>query len=220
MAPKIVSRSTLHRLPLYLNYLRSLSVDARTTISATAIAAALQLGEVQVRKDLASISVSGRPRIGYRISDLIEELMSFLGYADRNDAVIIGTGKLGRALLDYAGFGDYGLNIVAGFDVDPFLTERTDGRKAVFSMEQFPDLCRRMKIQLGILTVPAAVAQETCDLMVEHGIRAILNFTPVHLRVPETVLVQDVDIAAMLAVLSSRLLEYENGMKIKGDQKR
>ncbi len=210
MEVKEISQATLKRLPVYFTYLKSLSPQGPVHISATAIAAALDMGEVQVRKDLAAVSKAGRPKVGYVVSDLIRELAAFLGYNDVADAVIVGAGKLGRALLDYKGFSEYGLNIVAGFDIKESLEGETQGGKAIFGLPRFGDLCRRLNIRIGIITVPTESAQSVCDLMVENGIMAILNFAPVHLRVPEGILLQNENIAASLAALSNRLLERMN----------
>lgn len=204
---KVISQSCLSRLPLYLNYLKSLSDDTPNNISATAIANALNMGEVQVRKDLASVSDGGKPKIGYIISDLIEQLEIFLGYKDVDDAVIIGAGKLGKALLDYEGFKEYGLNIVAAFDTDETLINNTRSGKPVFSIDKFQDLCGRMKIHIGIITVPANQAQNVCDLMVDNGILAIMNFAPVHLNVPQNILLYNENFATSLALLAKRLTE-------------
>lgn len=207
MKLKSISKSTLQRLPTYLTYLKSLPEQRPVNISATAIASALGMGEVQVRKDLASVSDAGKPKIGYNIDDLIHELETFLGYDDVDGAVVVGAGKLGKALLDYRGFSEYGLNIVAGFDVEEEKLGMSESGKRIFAMEKFEDLCRRMKIRIGIITVPTTQAQDICDIMVESGILAILNFAPTHLIVPSHILVQNENIAASLAVLSNHLRE-------------
>lgn len=207
MGTKGISKSTLQRLPVYLTYLKSLPEDGPVNISATAIAAALNMGEVQVRKDLASISGAGKPKVGYLIENLIDELQSFLGYDDMNDAIVVGAGKLGRALLDYKGFADYGLNMVAGFDLDPQKEGYTDTDKQIFHLSRLEDLCSRMSIRIAVITVPAPSAQAVCDLLVQNGVLAILNFAPTHLVVPEGVIVQNENIAASLAVLANRLKE-------------
>ena len=116
MTPNI-SKHTLQRLPMYLSYIQGLPEDAPKNISATTIAEALQLNDVQVRKDLASVSSSGKPKVGYNVKDLIAELEAFLGYNDIDNAVIVGAGSLGKALLNYSGFKAYGLNIIAAFDL-------------------------------------------------------------------------------------------------------
>ena len=201
---KEVSKSVLKRLPGYLLYLKNLPEDAPAHISATALAAALGMGEVQVRKDLALVSDGGRPKIGYLRSALVEDIEAFLGYDNTTDAIIVGAGKLGCALLGYEGFAEYGLNIVAAFDRTPH--EDMSG-KPVYPVDNLPSFCKRNKVLMGIITVPAAHAQEVADRMIECGIKAIWNFAPVHLEVPENIIVQNEDIAASLALLSNRLAE-------------
>lgn len=198
-----VSKSTIQRLPVYLSYLKSQIPANQVYISATAIANALGLGEVQVRKDLAQISNQGRPKVGYVITDLVDDLEDFLGYKDASDAIIVGVGKLGAALLDYKGFDEYGLNVVAGFDIEDM--GQTDSGKRIFSTDQLEEMASRLHIRIGIICVPGASAQSVCDMLVRAGVVAILNFAPVHLIAPEGVIIQNENIAASLAVLSSRL---------------
>ena len=119
MERKEISKSVLKRLPNYLAYLKTIPDGGSPYISATALATALGMGEVQVRKDLAMVSDGGRPKVGYLREGLIDDIQQFLGYDNLNDAVLIGAGKLGRALLSYTGFQEYGLNILAAFDVNP-----------------------------------------------------------------------------------------------------
>ncbi|MFR1759848.1 MAG: redox-sensing transcriptional repressor Rex, partial [Christensenellaceae bacterium] len=200
-----ISTQTLHRIPLYLNYLRSLPEGGSENISATAIAEALGLNDVQVRKDLAQVSSGGRPKIGYVTKRLIADIEEFMGYNDTRSAIVAGAGNLGRALFSYGGFSEYGLELVAAFDVDASLIGTRIAGKPVLSFDRMRDLCQRMKIRIGIITVPADAAQQVCDQMVESGILAIWNFAPVHLNVPEGVLVRYENIACSLAVLAKRL---------------
>jgi redox-sensing transcriptional repressor len=202
-----VSTAALRRLPIYLNYLKSLPANAPANISATTLAGVLDMGEVQVRKDLAAVSTSGKPRIGYIVEDLVEDLEEYLGYKDVNNAIIVGAGKLGRALLDYSGFEQYGLHVAAAFDAEESRTGQTESGKQIFPMSRFEELCDRMKVRIGIITVPALTAQRVCDEMIRCGILAIWNFAPVHLNVPETILVQNENMAASLAMLSKHLNE-------------
>lgn len=204
MAQKI-SNSVLKRLPVYLSYLKSLPEDAPDHISATTIAAALNMGEVQVRKDLALVSDGGRPKVGYPRTGLIGDLEQFLGYDDTNDAVLIGAGKLGRALMGYSGFSEYGLNIIAAFDADARQVGNDNSGKPVLPMSELPRLCAERNTLMGIITVPAAQAQSVCDLLIACGLKAIWNFAPVHLDVPDGILVQNENMAASLAVLSKHL---------------
>ena len=204
MERKEISKSVLKRLPGYLAYLKGLSENASPYISATALANALGMGEVQVRKDLAMVSDGGRPKIGYLRENLIDDIEQFLGYDNTTDAVLIGAGKLGQALLDYTGFDAYGLNILAAFDTKPSL-EMTEGGKPIFHISQLESFCRTHKVLMGIITVPQQHAQDVCDLLIANGIKAIWTFAPVHLEVPSNILVQHENMATSLAVLSMHL---------------
>ena len=208
---KEISRATLKRLPTYLSYLKALPAEASANISATALAAGLHMGEVQVRKDLALVSDGGRPKIGYNREHLIADIENFLGYGNSNDAVLIGAGKLGRALLGYGGFAEYGLNIVAAFDANDTLIGTTNGGKPIMHLSRLGEVCQRYKIKIGIITVPAEYAQGVCDLLIENGILAIWNFAPKHLNVPDGILVQNENMAASLALLCKHLNERMQG---------
>lgn len=204
MERKEISKSVLKRLPGYLAYLKTLPDDGSPYISATALANALGMGEVQVRKDLAMVSDGGRPKIGYQRLALIDDIEQFLGYDNTTDAVLIGAGKLGQALCGYTGFEAYGLNILAAFDAQP-VTDRTDEGKPIYPMEQLESFCKANKVLMAIITVPAMYAQEVCDRLIGCGIKAVWNFAPTHLEVPENILVQNENMATSLAVLSMHL---------------
>lgn len=199
-----ISKAVLNRLPGYLAYLKSLPQDGHTHISATALANALGMGEVQVRKDLAAVSDGGRPKVGYLRESLIDDIEQFLGYDNNTDAVLIGAGKLGQALCDYTGFAEYGLNILAAFDIAPAV-EQTDSGKPILPMEALERFCKNNKVRMGIITVPKDQAQLVCNQLIACGIKAIWNFVPTHLEVPEHILVQHVNMATSLAVLSMHL---------------
>ena len=211
MPQEKISKSVLKRLPAYLSYLKGMPEDGTPYISATALAAALSMGEVQVRKDLAMVSDGGRPKIGYNREGLIRDLEEFLGYNNTNDAVLVGAGKLGRALLGYVGFAEYGLNIVAAFDTNDAFANTTESGKPILPMAELPRVCSRQQILMGIITVPAPCAQKVADLMIDNGIKAIWNFAPTHLDVPEGILVQYEDMATSFAVLSKHLSSQING---------
>ena len=204
MKQKEISKSVLKRLPSYVAYLRTLSDSTSPYISATALANALGMGEVQVRKDLAMVSDGGRPKIGYLRESLIEDIEQFLGYDNTTDAVLIGAGKLGQALLGYNGFEAYGLNILAAFDAKPVADATEDG-KPIYPMEQLESFCRANKVLMGIITVPTQYAQQVCDQLIACGIKAVWNFAPTHLEVPPHILVQNENMATSLAVLSMHL---------------
>lgn len=200
-----VSRQTLKRMPHYLSYLKSLPIDRPINISATGIAAELGLNQVQVRKDLAAVSSGGKPKVGYAISSLIGDIEKYLGCGDTNSAVIVGAGSLGMALMSYEGFADYGLDIVAAFDTNPALAGKEAHGKTIFSMSKLPDLCERLGVHIGIIAVPTQAAQGVCDVLVESGIRAVWNFAPVYLNVPNHVILQHENMAVSLSVLSKHL---------------
>ncbi len=202
MSASNISSQTLKRLPLYLTYLKSIASTSES-VSATAIANALSLNDVQVRKDLATVSSSGKPKTGYTTVNLIKDIESFLGYDNSDNAVLIGVGKLGRALLNYGGFTEYGLNIMFAFDADETLTDN----QQILPMCKLKEMCLRTHIRIGIITVPAEAAQAVCDMLVDIGIKAIWNFAPVHLAVPDGVLVQNENMASSLALLSRHLKE-------------
>ena len=204
MERKEISKAVLKRLPGYLAYLKTLNDGASPYISATALANALGMGEVQVRKDLAMVSDGGRPKVGYLREGLIDDIEQFLGYDNTTDAVLIGAGKLGQALCGYSGFDDYGLNILAAFDVAP-VAEKTDEGKPIYHLSQLESFCKTNKVLMGIITVPGKYAQEVCDQLIDCGIKAIWNFAPTHLDVPANILVQNENMATSLAVLSMHL---------------
>lgn len=204
MERKEISKSVLKRLPGYLSYLKSLPEGTATYISATALANALGMGEVQVRKDLAMVSDGGRPKVGYLRENLIEDISQFLGYDNTTDAILIGAGKLGQALLGYIGFEAYGLNILAAFDAAPSAPQ-TDEGKPIYHIDELEQFCCNHNVLMGIVTVPAVHAQEVCDKLIACGIKAIWNFAPTHLDVPQNILVQNENMATSLAVLSMHL---------------
>jgi redox-sensing transcriptional repressor len=204
MERKEISKAVLKRLPGYLSYLKTMQPGASPYISATALANALGMGEVQVRKDLAMVSDGGRPKIGYLRERLIDDLEQFLGYDNTTDAVLIGAGKLGQALLGYGGFDAYGLNILAAFDANPAAEKTVDG-KPIYPISQLEGFCKINKVLMGIITVPAEHAQSVCDQLIACGIKAIWTFAPTHLEVPEHILVQYENMATSLAVLSMHL---------------
>jgi redox-sensing transcriptional repressor len=197
-----IPKATLGRLPQYLEYLRSLP-EIRRTISATAIAKALSLGDVQVRKDLAVVSGAGKPKIGYETDKLITDIESHLGCERLTNAVLVGAGKLGRALLDYDGFEDFGVKIVAGFDCNE--TVLTKGTKDILPIRDIEVYCREHDVKLGIITVGQGSAQDVCDKLVESGIKAIWNFAPVTLKVPNEVLLKQENLALSLAYLNNQI---------------
>ena len=194
-----ITKATLSRLPLYLQYIRSSVSEERT--SASAIARGLGLGEVLVRKDLSLVCEACRPKLGYQTAILSSALEDVLGVYQYVPAVIAGAGKLGMALMGYDGFAEYGLEIAAAFDCDPAKAGMCYAGKTVYPMDRLADYCQTHNVRIGVLTVPAPSAQEVCDEMIQSGITAIWNFAPRALNVPEHVTVQQENLALSLAHL-------------------
>ena len=196
-----VSRAALGRIPVYLRFLESLPQDTET-VSATIIAKELGFGEVQVRKDLGAICGSGKPRIGYTVSDLKESLESLID-SRNGKTVIVGAGKLGRALLDYGGFSDYGLDILAAFDTE--VSQNNASGKPILPIDGLHDFCKENDVSIGVITVPAKAAQEVCDKLCQSGIKAIMSFAPCKLTAPEGVAIQYENMALSLAHLKTQI---------------
>jgi len=198
-----ISRATLGRIPAYLDYIKALEANVQT-ISATTIARALELGEVQVRKDLSAICGAGRPKVGYVVSELVASLERFLG-PENGGTVIIGAGKLGRALLDYSGFSDFGLTILAAFDRNLQEPEQSPQGTPILPMEQLSAFCRTCDVKIGIIAVPAQSAQSVADLLYDNGIRALWCLAPCRLQLPEDTVVQYENMALSLANLKIQI---------------
>lgn len=196
-----VSRAALGRIPVYLKFIESLPQNVET-VSATTIAKALGFGEVQVRKDLGAICGSGKPRIGYTVFDLKASLECLID-SRNGKTVIVGAGKLGRALLDYGGFFDYGLDILAAFDTD--VSQNNASEKSILPIDGLHDFCKENNVSIGVITVPAKAAQEVCDKLCQSGIKAIMSFAPCKLTAPEGVAIQYENMALSLAHLKTQI---------------
>ena len=204
MDKSAVSKATLGRLPEYLRMLKNISPETVPYISATTIAKKLNLGEVQVRKDFASVSGAGKPKLGYSTFELTERIEECLGCNKPTPAVLVGAGKLGRALLHFNEFEKYGVKIVAAFDLNEE-TINFGEKTEILPMARFEQFCKEGQIRLGIITVGEGSAQEVCDQMVKGGINAIWNFAPCKLNVPSGVLLQNENLALSLAHLNNQL---------------
>ena len=204
--PVVLSEQGLKRLPRYLLYLKELHNQGCAYVTAPAVARQLGLNEVQVRKELAVMSSApGKPRTGFPVTDLIDNMETYLGYRNVDDAILVGVGSLGHALLGNNGFDHCGVHIVAAFDRNDAMDGLTIHDKPIFSARRMVDLCRRMHIRIGIITVSPDQAQVVCDQLVSAGVLAIWNFAPVQLRVPENVIVRNEDLSSSLAMLAHQL---------------
>lgn len=204
-----VSLPTLRRLPKYLMLLQNLEQQRVIYVSTTLIANELGLESIQVRKDLEVIGVTGKPKIGFVVSDLIEGIIRFLNWDNRRDAFMVGVGALGSAILGYQGFRDIGLDIIAGFDSDPLKIGKVIHGIKILDIAKLANLTNRMKVRLAVLTVPAAYAPQIADTMISAGIKGIWNFAPCHIKARPGVVIENVSLSQSLGVLTHRLSKME-----------
>ena len=194
-----ISKATLGRIPKYLEFLKASSTEH---ISSAAIAKALTLGEVQVRKDLNAICGMGKPKIGYLRKDLLDCMIECIGSDDLTYAVLVGAGKLGQALFDYRGFDEFGVKIISIFDNNE---EIIKSNNRILPMSAFSQNCRDHGVKIGIIAVNKESAQGVCDLMVKNNIKAIWNFAPCKLNVPDDVVFLQENLALSLAHLKNKI---------------
>lgn len=210
METKKVSNNMLERMPIYLNYIKALP-ESTKNISATKIASALGLGEVSVRKDLAKVSGGGRCKLGYACEDLINDIESFLGVKTTIDAVVVGKGDMLQVLLNYEGFEASGLRIVAGFDTDCF-RECNIEETLIYPISELQSFCQDKEIKIGIIMVATEDAQNVCNQLVAIGVEGIWNFTPVHLEVPEHIVLQNESFIASITKLRMLIKERNEAL--------
>ena len=203
--PRNISDASLRRLAAYHKVLQEMLLAGASTVSSSGIARILRLDPSQVRKDIEATGIIGKPKVGYPLAALIGWIEDFLGWTNTKQAVLAGAGSLGSALLGYKKFRQLGMDIVAVFDTDPQKFDHTIHGIQVFFPDKLPTFALSTHIHLGVIATPAAAAQATADLMVAGGIRAIWNFAPVHLRVPEFVVVRNEDLYESLASLTFKL---------------
>ena len=195
-----ITKATLGRLPTYLEFLYNVK-DERETISTSTIANALSFGAVQVKKDLSSVCDKGKPKVCYKTAELIQDIEKVINGV-KTGIVLIGVGKLGRAILDYNGFGKFGMKISAAFDNDESKTGQSENGIKILSSAQLKDYCKDNNINIGIIAVPKTYAQEICDTLVDGGVKAIWNFAPVKLKTKDGINVLQEDLSLSLAYLN------------------
>ncbi len=205
-----VPEPTIRRMPQYLHLVRAMHEQGEPFVSSTMIARMLRLDSTQVVKDMSYTGISGRTRVGFSTEELLHAIENFLGYNRKHEAFLVGAGYLGSALIQYNGFRASGFKIVAAFDTDKKKIGTEIHGVPVFSLEKFRDLASRLHINIGIITTPAGVAQSVADLMVVWGIKAIWNFAPVAISVPENIILQDTHIYSNLAVIINKLGQSNN----------
>lgn len=207
----ILPEPTLRRLPWYLAYVEILKANGVENVSSTQISRALSVDASQIAKDLSFLSIKGKTRIGYEVKALAEALSDFLGFTRSHKAYVFGTGSLGKALIRDSGLSNYGLEIVAGFDVNPDIIARKDLGVPIYHIDKIYDVMETNPATIGILTVPAQSAQECADTAISAGLKAIWNFSPYRVKVADGVVMANTSIYAHLALIFNRLEEKGSG---------
>lgn len=196
---------SVQRLPVYLRFLEEQQKKGETLISCTQIADEFRQLSVQVRKDLSITGISGRPKVGYNINELIDSIKVFLGWDKKINAFLVGAGNLGNAILGYERFAEHGLNIIAAFDTDPRKIGQEIHRRPVYDMKEIQERGKGADVRVGILTVSPSAAQAAANALVLLGVQAIWNYTPVKLDLSPKIICEDIKFSSSFAVLSSRL---------------
>lgn len=200
-----VPEPTLRRLPWYLSNLKLLRQKGEQYVSSTQLSKETNIDASQIAKDLSFVRVTGRTRVGYEVETLITVLEDFLGFTRMHKAFLFGVGSLGGALLRDTGLEHFGLQIVAAFDVNPNLVGTTLCGIPIYHTDEFEQKMLEYDVNIGVLTVPIEIAQAVTDKMVAGGIKAVWNFTPFRIRVPESIVVQNTSLYAHLALMFNRL---------------
>ena len=199
-----VPEPVLRRLPWYLAYIKLLQARGKEVVSSTYIARSIGIDPSLVAKDLSYVNIVGKTRVGYSTDEMVEVLGKFLGFVDQHRAYVFGCGNLGAALIRDKGLYQYGLDIVAGFDTSPEVIGDDSLGVPIYDIADLE--CNvRDDVRIGVLTVPVEFAQEVTDQLVAYGFRAIWNFTPFRISVPEDVVVENLSMYASLAVMFNRV---------------
>lgn len=202
MTKQVIPRKTVYRLSLYYRALQRLKANEVETVASAALAKAAGVKPTQLRKDLAYFGQFGTRGLGYSVEDLSAKLTDVLGTTQLQPVILVGAGHLGSALLRYHGFAKEGFGVVAAFDLDASRARARDLKVPVLPMSELMGFVSEKRVKMAILTVPGTVAQEVANELIRAGILAILNFAPIILQVPETVVVNNVDLAIELENLS------------------
>lgn len=200
-----IPKPILERLTQYHQIALRAGEDGNENLSSGFLSGILDVDETLVRKDMAAVGIVGKPRVGYSTGQIIRKLEETMGLSQNTDAVLIGCGGIGSALLRYPGFRKYGLRIAAAFDADYQKVNQRIGDYVILPMEKCRSVIKTFQVKVAILAVPAGVAQETVDWLVQRGIRAIWNFAPIHLNAPDNVIIRNENLALGLAELIHHL---------------
>ena len=204
-----VSDAVVRRLPMYYRHLRDLEKAGVVRISSQELGERMNLTASQIRQDINCFGGFGQQGYGYHVSNLKERIGEILGLHHQYHVIIVGAGNIGRAIANYAGFKKEGFNIQAMFDVSPALVGIDVHGTLVQPMDKLDQWLAAHPVDIAVLSVPSAYAQETADALVRGGVRAIWNIAPVDLNLPDGVAVNNVHLSDSLHILSYRMNEKE-----------
>ncbi len=200
-----MSQEAYFNLPSFVYLLRQMQRNGREVVSVDHLSREFGADVHEVWRYLFNAGINCSPTSIHDLEELIEAIEKKMGWRNEKDAFIVGVGNLGRALVNYSELKRYGLNIVAGFDVDPEVLGEEIGGVTVLHLERMKDLAMRMHVRIGIVAVPADEAQAVAEAMIEGGIRIIWNFAPVHLKVPQKIYVHNESICSSLSNISIKM---------------
>ena len=204
----------IRRLPLYARSLRYLLQDGITSVSSQDLGARINVTAAQIRKDLSYFGEFGKQGIGYDVEKLLDQIERILGLHQEWAVALVGIGHLGEAIARYDGFSSHGIRIVALFDTDPSKLGAEVNGLPVLSFDNVKPILDEHHIQMAIIAVPAAHAQEVADKLVAAGVRAILSYAPTVVQVPEGVWVRYIDPVAIIHSLTYYLAREDAGHSI------
>ncbi|MDL2224868.1 redox-sensing transcriptional repressor Rex [Eubacteriales bacterium OttesenSCG-928-M02] len=211
MAQKYVSEAVIRRLPRYYRKLCELDAQGIERISSLELSREMELNASQIRRDFNCFGGFGQQGYGYQVKKLKQELWKILGLDKSYNAVIVGAGNIGRALINYTGFAEEGFHIKAIFDINPEIIGKQVEGNTVLSIFDFNEYVQEHAINMGIICTPAEVAQDVCDMFVENGIHAVWNFAPSELKGPEEMTIENMHLSDSLYILAYRMNEACEG---------
>ena len=198
----VISKATIDRLPLYFRTLRQIQQEGTEIISSEELGRRIGVTPEQIRKDLASFGEFGKKGVGYFVRELIRNIGEILGLHRNWNIAIVGVGHLGWALANYRNFASLGFNLAAVFDVDPAKIGQVIGGVEILSIDRLEEAVKGKNIHIGVITVPAAQAQEVADKLVAAGVRGIWNFAPIKLNVLDNIRLVSEDLSVGLSSIS------------------
>ncbi len=200
-----ISRATVDRLPLYFRTLRLIKSEGSDIVSSEELGRRIGVTPEQIRKDLASFGAFGKKGVGYHVNELLNNISLILGLDRKWNIAIVGVGHLGWALANYRNFSSLGFQLTALFDQNPAIVGQSINGVEVLAITDMETVIEARNIQIGVITVPAGVAQSVADRMVAAGVHGIWNFAPVRVRVPDNVQLVSEDLSVGLSTLSYHL---------------